>query len=133
MLDIGVSCQKHSYGRTAGVPLTCKPDEEYDAGLCYTPCRDGYDGVGPVCWEICPAGKYECGALCVDTPDGCTDSVQAIAEAVVAAAVAIAAAVVGVIDIMAIVTALGDVALSLAYGVCQPPSIEELLTKTLIN
>jgi hypothetical protein len=28
----------------------CQPDEEYDAGLCYKPCRDGYRGIGPVCW-----------------------------------------------------------------------------------
>jgi hypothetical protein len=23
---------------------------EYDAGLCYEPCDDGYNGVGPMCW-----------------------------------------------------------------------------------
>ena len=65
MIDIGVSCQKDSYGRGAGVPMICKPEEEYDAGLCYTPCKnERYNGIGPVCWEECPAGTYECGALC---------------------------------------------------------------------
>lgn len=118
MIDIGVSCQKKSYGRTAGVPLTCKTTQEYDTGLCYDPCKSGFDGVGPVCWEICPTGKFECGALCVDTADGCTDSVKAIVDSVVAATVAIAAAIVGDIDIMAIVTSLGAVAESLAYGEC---------------
>jgi hypothetical protein len=40
-----------AYGRGVGTPLTCSSDQEYDAGLCYTPCRDGYNGVGPVCWK----------------------------------------------------------------------------------
>jgi hypothetical protein len=31
--------------------LMCEPGLEYDAGLCYEPCRDGWDGVGPACWE----------------------------------------------------------------------------------
>ena len=69
MTDIGISCAKESYGRTAGTPLTCAPGEEYDAGLCYPPCDYGADGVGPVCWGNCPAGTVECGgALCL-TPD----------------------------------------------------------------
>lgn len=42
---------KVPYGRGVGIPLTCSPDEEYDAGLCYEPCREGYNGVGPVCWK----------------------------------------------------------------------------------
>mmetsp|Transcript_32264 Transcript_32264/g.31557 ORF Transcript_32264/g.31557 Transcript_32264/m.31557 type:complete len:126 (+) Transcript_32264:423-800(+) len=125
MLDIGVSCQKHSYGRTAGVPLTCTTEQEYDAGLCYTPCKEGYDGVGPVCWQECPDRKYECGVLCVNQDDGCTPAVQAITDAVVAAAIAIAAVTTGTIDIMAIVESLGELALSLAYGICNVPSIQE--------
>jgi hypothetical protein len=35
-----------------------------DAGLCYTRCRDGYHGVGPVCWSHCPAGYKDDGATC---------------------------------------------------------------------
>jgi len=42
---------KVAYGRGVGTPLSCASDEEYDAGLCYTPCTDGYNGVGPVCWK----------------------------------------------------------------------------------
>lgn len=42
---------KVAYGRGVGTPLSCASDEEYDAGLCYTPCADGYNGVGPVCWK----------------------------------------------------------------------------------
>jgi len=63
--DIGISCAKKSYGRGAGTPLTCEDGEQYDAGLCYTPCSEGYDNVGPVCWGRCPQGFTQCGALCL--------------------------------------------------------------------
>lgn len=60
-------------------PNTCPPDKsELDAGLCYVPCREGYHGVGPVCWantvnigigkavglEPCPAGWSNDGLTC---------------------------------------------------------------------
>ena len=45
---------KGSYGNGVGVGLSCASDQEYDAGLCYTPCSSG-DGIGPVCWAECPA------------------------------------------------------------------------------
>ena len=34
-------------------PHTCPPHKpDLDAGLCYVKCRDGFRGVGPVCWAI---------------------------------------------------------------------------------
>lgn len=55
---------KPSYGRGTGIPpRDCGPDE-YDAGLCYDHCRPGFDGVGPVCWQQCPAGMHDDGAFC---------------------------------------------------------------------
>jgi hypothetical protein len=52
MVDMGVSCTKQSYGRTAGVPLhACPEGHERDAALCYPVCKPGFKGVGPVCWE----------------------------------------------------------------------------------
>lgn len=34
-----------------GVPYSgCGDGLEQDGALCYEPCREGYDGVGPVCW-----------------------------------------------------------------------------------
>ena len=67
---------------------TCKPDFELDAGLCYPKCRDGYKGVGPVCWaqsvnigigsviglEDCPEGFLTEGLICREpiTGGGCT-------------------------------------------------------------
>ena len=87
MPDIGVSCQKDSYGRGAGDVLQCTSDREEDAGLCYGGCSDGYHGVGPVCWGSCPDGLDECGALCVssgqcasDILDMATKALQGVAE-----------------------------------------------------
>jgi hypothetical protein len=67
---------------------TCKPSEELQAGLCYTKCRAGYHGVGPVCWadsenvgigtviglEDCPSGWFTEGLICREpiTGGGCT-------------------------------------------------------------
>jgi hypothetical protein len=66
---------------------TCKPNEELQAGLCYTKCRAGYHGVGPVCWadsenvgigtviglEDCPNGWFTEGLICREpiTGGGC--------------------------------------------------------------
>jgi len=63
---------------------TCKPGQEKDAGLCYEKCRDGYHGVGPVCWansqgvgigtpiglEPCPNGWYTEGLICREPLSG---------------------------------------------------------------
>jgi len=64
MRDDGAFCAKGSYGRTAGTPMHCGSDEQEDAALCYTPCRDGFHGVGPVCWQNCPSGRTDCLAGC---------------------------------------------------------------------
>jgi hypothetical protein len=58
--DVGALCEtqsldiyaKDTYGRGVGViSSVCDSGLENDAGLCYPPCRSGYDGVGPVCWS----------------------------------------------------------------------------------
>ena len=59
-------------------PNTCRPNEELQSGLCYTKCRAGFRGVGPVCWaesqnvgtgrpvglEPCPDGWKNDGLIC---------------------------------------------------------------------
>lgn len=69
---------KVAYGRGVGVPMSCASDQEYDAGLCYQQCAEGYDGVGPVCWKqnasygrgvgtipnLCAAGEEMDAGLC---------------------------------------------------------------------
>ena len=60
--DYGVGCSnlhvyaKHSYGRSAGSAMWCRPGTQQNGALCYPFCRSGYRGVGPVCWGSCPAG-----------------------------------------------------------------------------
>lgn len=61
--DIGVSCKKPSDNRGAGVIANaCATGQKPDAGLCYDNCKAKYDGVGPVCWQSCPASlPHSCG------------------------------------------------------------------------
>merc|ERR1711998_288285 len=50
-------------------PLGCAPNEEYDAGLCYSQkCRAGTKAIGPMCWGSCPSGSWDCLGFC--TPGG---------------------------------------------------------------
>ncbi|CAF0965032.1 unnamed protein product [Didymodactylos carnosus] len=48
-------CWRRSYGRGAGRYLHTCPENENDQDglLCYKPCNEGFNGVGPVCWEDC--------------------------------------------------------------------------------
>jgi len=85
MPDIGVSCQKNSYGRGAGVPLVCTPQQQEDAALCYPPCNTGFTGNGPVCWGNCPSNWYVCGALCIMEEGQCTGEVETISDSVLVA------------------------------------------------
>jgi len=78
MTDIGVSCAKKSYGRTAGTPLTCAPGTEMSGALCYPPCEDGTKGIGPVCWGFCPDGMTQCGALCMKEGNTCSDYIKTV-------------------------------------------------------
>ena len=60
-------CWRRSYGRGVGHPLQTCPEyaPEQDGLLCYPPCRAGYNGVGPVCWEKCD-NLTSVGFACVD-------------------------------------------------------------------
>ena len=91
MTDIGVSCSKKSYGRGAGVPMKCAAGQQEDAGLCYTPCKAGFHGVGPVCWQNCPSGRKECAAGCTtDTQTCVTDTVSMVTAPIALAATIVA-------------------------------------------
>lgn len=70
---------KSTYGRGAGLPLGCPQDQEEDAALCYPRCKDGYYGVGPVCWESCPTMEpSDGGAICCKDAQTCTDKIIAL-------------------------------------------------------
>ena len=79
MPDIGVSCAKKSEGRGVGTPMKCAAGLQTDAGLCYSACKAGYHGVGPVCWQNCPAGRKDCAAGCTtDTQTCVTDTISMV-------------------------------------------------------
>jgi hypothetical protein len=76
----GKTIAKDSYGRTAGVPMICRSDQEKDVALCYPKCGPGFKGVGPMCWGNSCAGDfpYLCDALCVTDAQACSDITKAI-------------------------------------------------------
>lgn len=55
---------KGSYALANPVALVqvCRDGRAMQDGLCYTPCRSGYNGIGPVCWANTPPGYVDCGA-----------------------------------------------------------------------
>ncbi len=70
--DTGTGCTKPSYGRGAGKLLACDPGLERDGVLCYKPCKQGFHGIGPLCWQNCPSQEpTECGAGCTLTTKDC--------------------------------------------------------------
>jgi len=75
MTDIGISCAKDSYSRTAGTPLICHDGTEQSGALCYPPCDHKATGIGPVCWGKCPPTTKECGALCLGEDEICSEYV----------------------------------------------------------
>lgn len=113
MTDIGISCAKSSYGRTAGYPLECSSTEDEDTGLCYPQCANGMHGLGPVCWGECPAGFERCGALCLKGEE-CADRLKTYMTDVVAIIndFAKAAYTRGVIDV-------AKFAIDLTFPTCQ--------------
>ena len=62
--------------------MGCSVDEEYDAGLCYVPCRNNYNGVGPVCWAQCPSSRpHDSGAVCCTDKQACKDFIGDVTKA----------------------------------------------------
>ena len=68
--------------RADSVDAGCVSGKQWDAGLCYSQCRVGYNGVAATCWGACPDGYTDTGALCqkgdaygrgAGTPLGCGD------------------------------------------------------------
>lgn len=78
---------KKSYGRGVGlIPTECQNQMEYDVGLCYNNCKPGYDGVGPICWQLCLGEtSFNCGMGCSDTKSGCISAVASMVKSVVEA------------------------------------------------
>lgn len=64
---------KSAYGLGASQAMVqvCRDGKQMDAGLCYTPCRSGYKGAGPVCWGGTLPGYVDCGLGMADGPGNC--------------------------------------------------------------
>jgi len=63
-------CWKSSYGRGVGtIPPSCNSDRVKHAGMCYTPCKDGFEGKVTMCLRVCPSGYANWGLTChIDKP-----------------------------------------------------------------
>ena len=46
----------------------CPAGTALENGLCYPPCRPGFEPAGPVCWQPCPRGFRNDGAFCAKPP-----------------------------------------------------------------
>jgi hypothetical protein len=71
---VDLSCAKYVI---IGNPksMECPADQIYDAGLCYTTCRAGFYGVGPVCWANAPNGWVGCGMGAAKTAKVCAQTI----------------------------------------------------------
>jgi hypothetical protein len=86
--DIGVSCQKCSYGRGAGTPVKYGSGEQYQVGLRYKACPSGAHGVGPLCYAPCPSSApYRLGVQCFASKSARDGILSAIVIGTVLAAV----------------------------------------------
>ena len=56
--------------------MGCGDGLEYNVGLCYPPCAEGYHGVGPVCWGQPPSGWVHCGFGAARDFDACTEALK---------------------------------------------------------
>lgn len=88
MLDLGgqvdLSCAKKIVLGKPSIRTGCgSSDQVNDAGLCYPSCKDGYHGVGPVCWSTVPDGWVDCGLGAAKSVQDCLDVVTSQVTSVV--------------------------------------------------
>ena len=77
--------------------MICSNPYEQDGGLCYEKCQPKYNGLGPVCWQHCPATQpYPCLAGCSVTKQDCHLAVINMIQSVVGASVTLLNVIVGV-------------------------------------
>lgn len=71
-------------------PLICANGLQQDGALCYPPCRAGFNGIAPVCWQVCDEGSVDCGVGCARDTATCALSTtdMILAPLIVAANIA---------------------------------------------
>ena len=114
MVDIGVSCQKHSYGRGAGSIPRCSSSQDYDAGLCYHQCPSGAHGVGPLCYASCTSGDpYRLGIWCFHSESERNKTLGAIIGGVLGGAILLT---VGGVAFAPLIASLGSATVAVDVG-----------------
>lgn len=73
--DEEVITMKSSYPRES-ISHSCRENEENSNGLCYPKCQSGSTGVGPSCWQVCPAHLLSCGIGCANDTKSCSEALQ---------------------------------------------------------
>lgn len=53
--------------------LICASGLEQDGALCYPPCQAGFNGIAPVCWQICDGARFDCGVGCAESQSTCAE------------------------------------------------------------
>ncbi len=97
MTDGGIFCAKDTYTREASL-MSCDAGAVNDAGLCYDGCKAGFAGVGPVCWNACPAKlPHNCGAGCAIDKATCDGAIvdQVLSPVIAAGSIALTIVTVG--------------------------------------
>ena len=60
--------RKNSYAFTGrSFPRSCPSGKKFSKGLCYTPCKKGHTGLGPICGKNCPVNYKDTGIACVQS------------------------------------------------------------------
>lgn len=68
----GLDLSREIYDRGIGkAPTICEGGKDNSGGLCYPGCKPNFTGVGPVCWNQCPAGWKPCGMGCAKSGAAC--------------------------------------------------------------
>lgn len=70
---------RNFYSMAPGVGKLCPagterdPSDVLNIGLCYTKCRDGYEGAVTTCFQKCPIGWVNCGLACAINSETCAE------------------------------------------------------------
>mmetsp|Transcript_29979 Transcript_29979/g.71994 ORF Transcript_29979/g.71994 Transcript_29979/m.71994 type:complete len:364 (+) Transcript_29979:265-1356(+) len=97
--QVDLSCAKKIVLGEPTIINGCPTGKEYQAGLCYDPCDDGFHGVGPVCWSNTPNGWVNCGAGDAATTGDCVSAISTQVTSVVQSAVKIVGLLTGEVEV----------------------------------
>ena len=124
MTDIGVSCQKQSYGRGVGIPLGCASDEEIRGSHCFKKCAEGFELKGEICWAKCPSNKFSCDATCAENAEVCSTLLRGVPSIATVTNTYTQVSFAKNYDMLTILRIAGATAEELAWGICNESSAQ---------